>query len=612
MSMFWLQKENVYAIPVIHYNMEMAGEVCRAFHHLQPDCVAVELAETMHLQLLHAASRLPDISLVVTQTQTMDPLYYMCEPCDPSFEALRCAMENQKPAFCIDLDVDNYPAMREPIPDPYSIRRIGLKEYYEMYKAIALANEDRVTSFDRDRELYMARKLKELSLRYEKVFFVGGMFHVQRVLDLMDRNYFPTLHHAPRDIIEIATLTEDSARDVMAEYGWVSMHYEISRKAFLEKKETQDVFSPDRQKLLLNLYKEASKRYVEDTGNTFPGYHLRNTMKFARNYALITDRLLPDLFQLLCSAKGCVDHNYAYEVWNLATEYPYRKNVDGLLELNLSIKDVWGHSKLIRFHLKTQNPKAYNFGKKRKDRSKIQFQPPGMFMICSHQPEDAVIERFGEFLKKKGTQIITEEAARSIPFTTSIEDGIDTRETIRHWSERKLFVKSGGKPPGGVGSVVVVFDEDQAEEGKIYEEKYPWKITWLGEHSQESDMAFYATPITAKVIGAGISRCEYGGFLMSYPPRRMFNVWVDPDYAQCRTKAEVLLMASIDYALKPIVVYVGSKPPRSIFKSYASRFGKKIVYIPIGQLSPITLNKLRAFHVLDGHDKRDIAGEYIN
>jgi hypothetical protein len=58
-------------------------------------------------------------------------------------------------------------------------------------------------------------------------------------------------------------------------------------------------------------------------------------------------------------------------------------------------------------------------------------------------------------------------------------------------------------------------------------------------------------------------------------------------------------------------VYVASTPPRSLLKSYARRFGKKIVYIPIGQLSPITLNKLRAFHVLDGHDKREIASEYI-
>ena len=99
--------------------------------------------------------------------------------------------------------------------------------------------------------------------------------------------------------------------------------------------------------------------------------------------------------------------------------------------------------------------------------------------------------------------------------------------------------------------------------------------------------------------------------MMSYPPRRMFDIWHDPDYLECRTKAETLLMAAIDYSVKPLIVYVAAKPPRTFMKSFAKRYGKKVVFIPIGQLSPVTLNKLRVFHVLDGHDKRNVADEYI-
>ena len=47
-----VRKGNIYAVPVIHYKMEFAAQVHLAFHEVQPDCVAVELAETMHLQLL--------------------------------------------------------------------------------------------------------------------------------------------------------------------------------------------------------------------------------------------------------------------------------------------------------------------------------------------------------------------------------------------------------------------------------------------------------------------------------------------------------------------------------------------------------------------------------
>jgi hypothetical protein len=48
-----------------------------------------------------------------------------------------------------------------------------------------------------------------------------------------------------------------------------------------------------------------------------------------------------------------------------------------------------------------------------------------------------------------------------------------------------------------------------------------------------------------------------------------------------------------------------------VFRSIAARMDRKIIYIPIGQLSPVALKKLRVMHVLDGHDKRATAKDYI-
>jgi hypothetical protein len=615
-DLFYLKHENIYIVPILHYRMEMAVQTCIAFEEIKPDCVAVELAETMQLQLLHAASRLPDISVVVSHDQSNEPLYYLCEPCDPAFEALRSALENNIPAFCIDLDIDSYPDFREAVPDPYAIQRIGLKNYYESYEKITKGMYK--TPIDLDREMHMARRLKELSFSHDKVLFVCGMSHAQSILQLLRRKQFPVQQHAERSIVELYTLTEKSCRDVLAEYAWISKHYEMTRSQYKEDiaahstlEETDLNLKLDRQQLIYSLYKQAAKNYVDESSNEFPGYHFRNLMKFSRNYALITNQLMPDLYQILSSAKGCVDHNFAYFVWEAATNYPYRRNIDNLPELNLTVEDVWKHSKVLRFHIKQQSRKSFSFHH-RKDRSRLRFYPPGRFSICSYPKEDIVIERFGDFLKKKGRQIILDDGARTIPFSSSIEDGVDIRETIRHWYEKKLYVKVRGRPPGMVGSVVVVFDEDLIEGDNIREEKYPWKLTWIGEHQQESDMAFYATPMHAKVIGPGMSRCEYGGFMMSYPPRRMMDIWSDPDYQTCRSKAEVLLMGAIDYAVMPLIVYVAAKPPRSALRSFAQRYGKKIVYIPLGQLSPVTLNKIRNFHVLDSYDKRAIADEYID
>ena len=152
--------------------------------------------------------------------------------------------------------------------------------------------------------------------------------------------------------------------------------------------------------------------------------------------------------------------------------------------------------------------------------------------------------------------------------------------------------------------MVIIFDEDEANE-------YTWKMTWLGENDQESDMAFYATPLQDNIIGPGISRCEYGGFMLSFPPG-VYSIFGQISITHSvKQKPEVLLAAAVDYAIQPLITYVAASPPRSQFKSIASRLGKKIIYIPIGQLSPITIKSIRSFHVLDSQDRRSIADEYI-
>jgi len=201
--------------------------------------------------------------------------------------------------------------------------------------------------------------------------------------------------------------------------------------------------------------------------------------------------------------------------------------------------------------------------------------------------------------------VLSAEDAVSVPFETTLLDGIDMRETVRHIHEGRIYVREFKRIKGGVGSVVVIFDQDRTGE------KYPHLMTWLGEHDQESDMAFYATDPADHIVGPGICRSMYGGFLMTYPPLRLADVWGDPEYDWARTKAERLLLAGLEYSIEKHVVYVAKQPPRSFIKQVAGRWGKQIVYIPIGQLSPIKLKEIRTLHVLAGKDKREIAKDYI-
>jgi len=91
----------------------------------------------------------------------------------------------------------------------------------------------------------------------------------------------------------------------------------------------------------------------------------------------------------------------------------------------------------------------------------------------------------------------------------------------------------------------------------------------------------------------------------------MFHVFEDPYFEHAESKAERLLYAAIDYCTERSIVYVAARPPRPKLVGLARRTGRQIVYLPIGQLSPATLRKLRVFHVLEGRAVRGYAGEYI-
>jgi hypothetical protein len=58
-------------------------------------------------------------------------------------------------------------------------------------------------------------------------------------------------------------------------------------------------------------------------------------------------------------------------------------------------------------------------------------------------------------------------------------------------------------------------------------------------------------------------------------------------------------------------VYIAAKPPRSVFRQQAARVNRKIVYVPLGQLSPAKLKKIRVVHVLDSYERRNEAKEFL-
>lgn len=582
--------------PVVPGRMEFAIEVRRAILRDRPKVIAVELPGSLETAWITGVSRLPAMSLIFYPTDDEQAEYVLVEPADPFTEAIRTGIEIGAQIVFADPEAAARPHIKDVYPDPYAIRHIGLDRYVEAYRLYPAARSGEIAQHASG----IAWKLQGADPE-ATVFVVISLNMLDAVMDAMEEPQEEPA--ARRREVELFNPHPESLAEIATEYPLLQWRYEQFRESMT------DAASIDRRHVQFAVFRAAEKDHEANTGERIEHWQRRLLARYSRNLAFINRELTASLFDLTVAARGIAGDNYAWEVWETAGKYPTQTDETDIPTVRISGEEMWRDTRKIRLRRRLPSTKRrmMPLGLKPRKREKT----PGEWAsqlngtsICSYPPEDLVVEDYGRFLKKKGKSILSEERARVEPFTTSILDGIDLRETIRKWYERRIYVRQYQKIQGEVGSVVVIFDEDR-------DNRYPYTTTWLGEGQNESDMAFYSTFPFDKMVGPGIGRAEYGGFLMSLPPRRMYDVWQDVDYEFAESKSERLLLAAIDYSIHRYVVYVAAKPPRSIFKTIASRASRTIIYMPIGQLSPISVKKIRVVHVLDGYDKRAIAKDYL-
>ena len=460
--------------------------------------------------------------------------YIPVEPGDPFVEALRTARELESEIVFLEPASHEKPHLNDTYPEPYAVEIIGIDSYLEAYRVHSQPRTPQTEAH----AAAMAWKLQGAD-PFAQLCAIVSFNMLDPVLDAMEAPQEPP--PAPRvrlfERAELFNLHPDCLAEVTSETPYFQERYEQARDGDLK------TFRLDRPRWQLSLLRDAEKEYGINTGDAMQSWQRIGIAKFARNLATLDGHLIPGVYDLSLAARSLVDDNYAYEVWQMANRFTVQQTEDADIEtLSLSGDEIWLRTRKLRIRrrLPRMKQRLKPAGLKARKREKFKGEwakETSGASICSYPPEDLVIENYGRFLKRQAKTKLSEERSRVEPFLSSILDGIDLRETVRNWHGGKLYVREWGKFSGDVGAVIVIFDEDR-------DDRYGYLTTWLGEHQNESDMAFYSTQPFEHLVGPGIGRAEYGGLLMTFrhgacsmcgatritmPPRRRPNGCCSPD-----------------------------------------------------------------------------------
>ena len=638
-------------LPIVHDRLELAAVARAVLEAFQPEAVAVELPTTLAAAAELAVARLPRVSVVISEQAGEPALVWVVAPGDPLAEALRWAREHGRRRLYVDPDLPYGERHADPVPDPYAVWTLGPARYLEMVvEALAAAPAG---ATDARREAGMAYHLQRARAEHSTVLALVGAAHVRRVADALARPAAVPFARQRRDRVEVRHLHPESLTALLPDPPLAHAAWELLRdgspppaapiegavahrvsllhhglrlltRERLGRGERQrrlaehaayrtrrplagGVAAPDRAVVGRVVWDVATRSWREQTEQTAAVWQRRVFFDYSRRHARLQGLLVPGLYEWVVAARGVADDNLAWEAFEAARAYPWQEDEAEIPTARIDGDELDLGTRKVRFR------RRFFRTKQRPVRVPVRERPtsddPAEWLrgfdgdgMCSYPPEDVVVEGYGRYLQEKAKSVVGAERHRSEPFSGSMLDGVDLRETLRRHHEGRVWVEERGRVPGEAGSVVVIFETAEA--------RFPYRMTWHGEHAQESDMAFYGTDPTAQVVGPGILRATYGGFLMTYPPGRLDDVWTDPDYRRLPAP-EALLAAAIDYSLGRLVVHVARQPPPEPLRRRAALQGKRIVHLPLGSLSPVSLRKLRVVHVLMGHDKRAIARDYV-
>lgn len=615
--------QHITCLPVVHGSGHCALIVRQWLLENEYDCVAVCLPESFRKDVLEAITYLPTPSLVlqrclpdfggswngsssdVDDDRDADAAwsYVPIDPCQPVIMALRLALGEHLPIEFIDLETNVYQPHSVLMPDPYALKTVSLERFATAVLPSIMRPFNEQTL---QRLAYMGRRLHELEKRYQRIALVCSIQEWPWLRETYGEAEVELPEHDSVEPPITYSVSPNSLMFLFGELPFITGLYERARSAL----EDDDNLQIDGVKQLLM---SARSSYLQDLGKRarrITPLLLRQCLKYIRNLTLMDRRLTPDLYTITTASQQILGDQYAIHLIETARDYPYEEEL-GLQQLTLGIDQarlpseevvslvsrlpgppmIWRSLKLQRRPIP-----------KEQDRWKTQWNP---YSQCSWPPEDTLIESFRTRVVDRARAIIGADLARSEKFTTSIKDGIDIRETIRHWYDGDIYVKVMPPSVGSIDCCVMLFDT--AADPAVY----PWRTTWFAEHKEESTLAFYATDFREQFVGPGIAMASYGGAMFLFPPMSIPDIWRDPRLEFAEGLQDRLIAAACLHARERQIALLSPELPSARFRQIARRFRRTLVHIPLSQFNDALVQQLRMVHVLNGSEVRSFAAHFI-
>jgi hypothetical protein len=611
----------VTVLPVVHGSGDFAWEVRRLMelHHF--DCLAVPLPVEFQPAVEQGILELPRVTSVIAREQapfstqwqsdesqqkkTAPSLNYVpIDPCQPVIAALRTAMGERMPRRFIDLSTRTFSPHARVLPDAYALKFVSIQQYASAVLPFLQAPENLQWHA---RVAEMAWQLRQLSVDFERILFVCGItewpwireafFNRELIRPSEEEVAEPELH-----AVNPATLYF-----LLGELPFVTDLYEEARAELGDDR----TLAIDGVKQLLLVARE---RYLREQGRRARRISpklLAQCLQYTRNLTLIERGFTPQLATIVVAAKQMAGDAFAIEVLEVAKEYQRHQATGTVLpDLSMGLNAAAIDGEVFRAKSRLPGPplqwSRLELEPRPSERQRQEWSHRwNPYSQCSWPPEDVQIENFRQAVFDRAREAMGVDLVKTEKFTTSIRDGIDIRDTLRHWYAGEIYVKVLPPNRGRLDCAVMLFDSPADPRD------YPWRATWFAEHKEESTLCFFASDFSRQPIGPGICQAIYGGAMFFFPAIPIPDIWTDKRLDFTETLEERMLAAACLHSQCSQIALLSSGPPGPGWRRLAKRFKKSWIHLPLSRFSESTVSRLRHFHVLNGKQVRSYAADFI-